>query len=95
MIENMSGFVCPDSQKRYDIFGSGGAQLEAQKTNVPFLGEVPINIKIREHGDAGETFENFEDPATAPYLEKIAYQLVKHISDQACAAPPMPQLPVL
>ena len=44
MIENMSGFVCPDCQKRYDIFGSGGAQREAEQLGVPFLGEVPINI---------------------------------------------------
>ena len=51
MVENMSGFICPDSDKRYDIFGSGGAKTELVKCS--FLGEVPIIPSIREHGDAG------------------------------------------
>ena len=53
MVENMSGFVCPDCQKRYDIFGSGGAGQKAAELEVPFLGEVPINMQIRVCGDAG------------------------------------------
>ena len=53
MIENMSGFVCPGCDQRYDIFGSGGARASAEELGVPFLGEVPINIKIRDLGDAG------------------------------------------
>lgn len=95
VVENMSGFVCPDCDKRHDVFGSGGARQRAEELSVPFLGEVPINIQIREHGDAGSTQANFDDPTVAPYLEKIIYQLVRHISDKATAAPPMPQLPVL
>ena len=47
MVENMSGFICPDCGKRYDIFGSGGARRKAEELNVPFLGEVPINMQIR------------------------------------------------
>ena len=74
MIENMSGFVCPDCQKRYDIFGSGGAQKEAEQLNVPFLGDVPINIQIRVHGDEGTTLNNFNDETVAPYLEKICHR---------------------
>ena len=42
MVENMSGFVCPDCGKKYDIFGSGGARKRAAELNVPFLGEVPL-----------------------------------------------------
>ena len=53
MVENMSGFVCPDCGKRYDIFGSGGARRKAEELDVPFLGEVPINMQIRDSGDAG------------------------------------------
>lgn len=44
VVENMSGFVCPDCGKKYDIFGSGGARRRAEELDVPFLGEVPINI---------------------------------------------------
>ncbi len=55
MVENMSYFLCPDCGKRYDIFGSGGARRRAEELSVPFLGEVPITMSIRIHGDAGQT----------------------------------------
>lgn len=95
MVENMSGFVCPDNGKRYDIFGSGGARRKAEELQVPFLGDVPITISIREHGDDGHTTANFADPLSAPYLERIVYQMVKGLADANSVAPPMPQLPVL
>ncbi|MCA9268817.1 MAG: Mrp/NBP35 family ATP-binding protein, partial [Planctomycetales bacterium] len=47
MVENMSGFVCPDCGKRYDIFGSGGAKAKAEEMGVPFLGDVPLHMSIR------------------------------------------------
>jgi len=53
IVENMSYFLCPDNGKRYDIFGHGGARREAERMGVDFLGEVPIEIAIREHSDAG------------------------------------------
>ncbi len=95
MVENMSGFVCPDCNKRYDIFGSGGARRCAEEMQVPVLGEVPIHIQIRINGDNGKTDANFDDQTTAPYLETIAYNLVKHLAKLAAAAPPQPSLPVL
>ncbi len=95
MIENMSGFVCPDCQKRYDIFGRGGARKEAEETHVPFLGDVPINIQIRVHGDEGQTLNNFADESVAPYFEKICYRLSKELAESAAKDPPAPSLPVL
>jgi ATP-binding protein involved in chromosome partitioning len=95
MIENMSGFICPDCNKRYDIFGSGGAKQRAEELGVPFLGEVPINIQIRVHGDEGRTGANFEDPLVAPYLEEICHRLAKNLSEAVAKEPPKPQLPVL
>lgn len=95
MVENMSGFVCPDNGKRYDIFGKGGARQCAEKLEVPFLGDVPITISIRENGDAGQTVANFTDLQVAPYLEKIAYQLARHLADRAAAGSvpgPLPSL---
>ncbi len=53
MVENMSYFLCPDNGKRYDIFGSGGAKKKAVELDIPFLGELPINIQIRVRGDEG------------------------------------------
>jgi ATP-binding protein involved in chromosome partitioning len=53
VIENMSYFVCPHCGTRSDIFGHGGAQHEAERLNVPFLGAVPLDMTIRETSDAG------------------------------------------
>ena len=53
IIENMSYFIAPDTGKRYDIFGHGGARQEAERLDTPFLGEVPLDMVIRETSDAG------------------------------------------
>ncbi|MGO4352166.1 iron-sulfur cluster carrier protein ApbC [Rhizobium sp. RAF36] len=53
IVENMSYFIAPDTGTRYDIFGHGGARKEAERIGVPFLGEVPLTINIRETSDAG------------------------------------------
>ncbi|KAA3514612.1 P-loop NTPase [Agrobacterium rosae] len=53
IVENMSYFIAPDTGARYDIFGHGGAKAEAERIEVPFLGEVPLTISIRELSDAG------------------------------------------
>ncbi|MCR4268577.1 Mrp/NBP35 family ATP-binding protein [Nitratireductor sp. ZSWI3] len=53
IVENMSYFLAPDTDKRYDIFGHGGARAEAERLGVPFLGEVPLTMDVRETSDAG------------------------------------------
>jgi ATP-binding protein involved in chromosome partitioning len=53
VIENMSYFVCPHCGTRSDIFSHGGARHEAERLGVPFLGEVPLHMTIREKSDAG------------------------------------------
>jgi ATP-binding protein involved in chromosome partitioning len=95
MVENMSYFLCPSCDKRYDIFGSGGAQRRAGELDVPFLGEVPIQIGIRERGDDGNTAGNFDDAATARFFTDICYRLVREISRSRKAEPPLPSLTVL
>ena len=95
IVENMSYFLCPDNGKRYDIFGSGGARHKAEELNVPFLGEVPIEIAIRERGDAGDTAGNFSDRQSAPHFERICFNLANNIAANRAAAPPMPSLSVL
>ena len=53
IVENMSTFICPHCGTRSDIFGHGGARHEAERLGVPFLGEVPLALEIREKSDAG------------------------------------------
>ena len=54
IVENMSTFVCPHCGERSDIFGHGGAKDEAARLGVPFLGEVPLTMVVRETSDAGK-----------------------------------------
>ena len=54
IVENMSYFIAPDTGTRYDIFGHGGAKREAERLGVAFLGEVPLQMEIRETSDLGE-----------------------------------------
>jgi ATP-binding protein involved in chromosome partitioning len=53
IVENMSGFICPDSGKEYDIFGKGTTQPLADAYSTKILGEIPIEPAIREGGDSG------------------------------------------
>jgi ATP-binding protein involved in chromosome partitioning len=53
LVENMSYFLCPSCGERSDIFGHGGARQEAARLGVPFLGEVPLHMTIREKSDSG------------------------------------------
>ena len=53
IVENMSTFICPACGHRSDIFNHGGAKHEAERLGVPYLGEVPLAMPIRESSDAG------------------------------------------
>lgn len=53
IIENMAVFCCPNCGHESHIFGSGGARKEAEKLQVPFLGEVPLDMLLRERSDSG------------------------------------------
>ncbi|TCP89019.1 ATP-binding protein involved in chromosome partitioning [Rhizobium sp. PP-CC-2G-626] len=71
IVENMSYFIAPDTGARYDIFGHGGARNEAERIGVPFLGEVPLTIAIRETSDAGTPLVALEPdgPVAAVYRD--------------------------
>ncbi|WP_206452903.1 Mrp/NBP35 family ATP-binding protein [Aurantimonas marina] len=53
IVENMSYFICPNCGSQHDIFGHGGARKEATRIGAPFLGEVPLDMAIRETSDGG------------------------------------------
>ncbi len=60
VIENMSGFICPDCGKKIDIFGSGGGASMSAQMKVPFLGEIPLEPEMVKMGDAGKLNELVE-----------------------------------
>lgn len=95
VVENMSGFICPDNGKRYDIFGHGGARRKAEEMSVPFLGEVPINISMRQESDEGRLDAVLQDPVCGIPMQKIVRTLVRGLAQRAASAPPTVSLPVL
>ena len=69
IIENMSSFLCPGCGKETQIFGHGGVKAAAERMQLPFLGEVPIDLAIREGGDTGRPLvaEHPDSPQTAAF----------------------------
>jgi ATP-binding protein involved in chromosome partitioning len=74
VIENMSYFLCPHCGGRSEIFAHGGARHDAEQMGVPFLGEAPLDMKIRETSDAGRPVVAAEpdSPQAAVYLNLAA-----------------------
>jgi len=80
IIENMSYYQCPQCGTRSEIFGHGGAREEAKTLGVPFLGEIPLDIVVRQTSDAGEPITEAQpDSAFAKSYREIAKQLHEQI----------------
>src|SRR5947209_4074104 len=76
LIENMSYFISPSDNQRYDIFGTGGGEREAKRLRVPLLGQIPIDIATREAGDRGlPVAAQEEHSAVAAEFARIAQSL--------------------
>ena len=80
IVENMSWFVSPDTGNRYPIFGEGGGQRTATEHGVELLGQIPIEMGIREGGDTGAPMaathpESETGQAFAHLAERVANQL--------------------
>jgi ATP-binding protein involved in chromosome partitioning len=81
IIENMSYFLCPHCGERSDIFSHGGAKQEADKLGIPFLGEIPLEIALRETSDAGEPITASQpDGAIAKAYRAIADKVWKELA---------------
>jgi len=78
IVENMSYFLCPNCGHRAEIFGYGGARTEAEKLGVPLLGEVPLEMAIRERSDSGQ-------PIVASMPDSPHAQVYRDIADKAWA----------
>ena len=70
IVENMSTFQCPDCGSEHDIFDSGGGREFADQTGMPFLGEIPLDTRLREGGDGGKPLV-LEDEATSEALQEF------------------------
>lgn len=68
LVENMSTYVCPNCGHESHIFGHGGVAAEAQKLDLPFLGELPLALDVRVAGDAGTPIAATDSPLAQPYL---------------------------
>ncbi len=94
VIENMSGFVCPHCGELTEVFGTGGGEKTAQALGVPFLGEVPMQISLREGADAGHpvVLEEPDSPASTA-LRRIAGDLAKRARTKLGKALPLAVAP--
>ena len=72
LIENMSGYACPHCGEVSDPFGAGGAEGEAARLGIPFLGRVPLRIGIRESSDAGTPLAAGDGPEAALFATLAA-----------------------
>jgi ATP-binding protein involved in chromosome partitioning len=76
IVENMGVFVCPTCGGRHPIFGQGGAEAEAARLGVPFLGSVPLSLGLREASDAGRPVAAFEPDGEAGRLYRTIAEAV-------------------
>jgi ATP-binding protein involved in chromosome partitioning len=83
IIENMSYFLCPHCGERSDIFSHGGARREAERLGTDFLGEVPLDIAIRETSDDGRPIVMSDpDSAYAKTFRNIAAKVWAKVSGE-------------
>jgi ATP-binding protein involved in chromosome partitioning len=95
IIENMSTFICPKCGERSDIFGHGGAEREAEKLGIPFLGAVPLDMDIRLRSDEGRPIVATEPAGPhARVYRDIASRAWTELQSGAEAVSKPPQLEV-
>lgn len=96
VIENMSYYLCLKCGERADIFGTGGAEVEAGRLGLPFLGAIPLHMAIRARADAGAPIVALEpdSPQAGAYLA-IARQLGPVLADRRITSAEMLDVPNL
>jgi ATP-binding protein involved in chromosome partitioning len=87
IVENMSGYTCPQCGHHEDIFSHGGGQQAANELKVPFLGDVPLDMAIRLSGDEGTPVPvGHPDSSHAAPFEQIARKLAAQVSIRSTMA---------
>ena len=85
VVENMSGFICPDCGREHDIFGSGGGTKIARELELDVLGRIPLEPGVRSGGDAGVPITSTQYPggegsAAAAAMRELARTVAGRIS---------------
>ncbi|MDO8881465.1 Mrp/NBP35 family ATP-binding protein, partial [Pseudotabrizicola sp.] len=75
LIENMSTFCCPNCGHETQIFGHGGVKADAKRLDLPFLGELPLTLAVRQAGDSGTPIAATDAPEAEAYA-RLAYRLI-------------------
>ena len=75
MVENMSSYICPACGNEAKLFGSGGVEKEAARQNIPFLGQIPLDLNIRLSSDNGKPITLSEASAASAYMS-LAEKLI-------------------
>ena len=90
IVENMSYYICPHCNSRDHIFGEGGARRAAQELDIPFLGEVPLDLAIRQQSDAGSPIVIAQPEAeSSKTLREISRRVAAQVSIRAFAPGPV------
>lgn len=84
VIENMAGFICPHCGEKTYIFGVGGGEKAAKELGVPFLGRLPLDVRIREVSDQGKPFiVEFSDNEAAKSFMQIVEKIEKQLGTKS------------
>jgi ATP-binding protein involved in chromosome partitioning len=90
VVENMSAFVCPHCGEATEIFGRGGGEEFARRNELEYFGGVPLDIRVRQGGDAGVPAVAQRDPgAAADVLRALARTIAARMSVRAARAQPV------
>ncbi|MBI4115777.1 MAG: Mrp/NBP35 family ATP-binding protein [Candidatus Omnitrophica bacterium] len=81
IVENMSSFICPHCNKETAIFSQGGGRETSEKLKVPYLGDIPIDPRVREGGDQGKPIvTSYPDSPAAKQFTAVAGTLAQQVS---------------
>ncbi|MBV9099409.1 MAG: Mrp/NBP35 family ATP-binding protein [Candidatus Dormibacteraeota bacterium] len=94
VVENMSGFICPHCNERTDIFGSGGGRTLSERYELPFLGAIPLDPRIRTgDGDGRPLMVAAPDGPVASVFREVASHIAAEVSKENFAATAGPVMP--
>ena len=86
LVENMSYYLCSSCGHRDEIFGHGGARAAAEKLGFPFLGEIPLDIHVREQSDSGKPVALDGSTPYGKAFQDVASAVAKQVGERASKA---------
>lgn len=95
VVENMSYFICDGCDKRHEIFTHGGAKKSAERMSLKFLGEIPLEVNLREGSDRGLPAAFKAKSSAAGYFDAISQQVAIDIARAAINRAENPELPTI